>query len=157
VVFDPHHDIDERLVKRLIGFPGDTLEMRDATLIVNGTALPEPYLKPDTRADARSADFEWQREYLTGDVDRGAYTPSRRTWGPLVVPADHYFLLGDNRGDSYDSRYWGPLAAWRLAGRVSFIYFSFNKGSYRPFPALREIRWSRLGPFRSGVPEEPGR
>jgi signal peptidase I len=54
-------------------------------------------------------------------------------------------MLGDNRDSSLDSRYWGLLERWRLEGRAVFIYFSYNKGSDRPFSFLREIRWDRIG------------
>ena len=149
MVFDPHHVDGLNLVKRLIGLPGDTLEMREGTLLVNGEMLSEPYLSRGTGVDERTSEFDWQLQHLTEEVDSIAYAPSRQTWGPLVVPPDHVFMLGDNRDDSYDSRYWGPLASWRLEARVSFIYYSYDKESYRPFPFLREIRWSRFGPFRS--------
>ncbi len=149
MVFEPHHEVDIRhLVKRLIGLPGDTLEMRDGTMLVNGEVLSEPYLGSAGSMVERRREFEWQLQHLTDEVDRGAYDPSLGTWGPLVVPLDHVFMLGDNRDNSLDSRFWGPLASWRLEARVSFIYYSYNKESYRPFPFLREIRWSRFGPFR---------
>jgi signal peptidase I len=144
-VFDPHHEIDMKLVKRLVGLPGDTLEMRGATLFVNGEALEESYLNEDTTQDERHPDFGWQAAHLAPGVDPTTYSPSRHHWGPLVVPDGHYFMMGDNRDASLDSRYWGPLAAWRLEGRVVFTYFSYNADSYRPFPALREIRWNRIG------------
>ena len=153
VVFDPHHEVGMKLVKRLVGFPSDTLEMRQGVLLVNGEQISEAYLHAETGEDERHPHFEWQREYLTSDVDADSYLPSRRTWGPIVVPPDHYFMLGDNRDASLDSRYWGPLASWRLEGRVSFIYFSYNKESYRPFPAIREIRWGRLGRSINSVSE----
>ena len=86
----------------------------------------------------------WQAEYLLPDADRTRYEPTRNNWGPLVIPEGRYFMLGDNRDSSLDSRYWGLLERWRLEGRVSFIYFSYNRGSYQPFPWLREIRWGRI-------------
>ena len=145
VVFDPHHEENMKLVKRLIGLPGDTLEMRSGVLWLNGERLDEPYVRAGTVPDDASSEFSWQRQYLVAGADESTYRPTRETWGPLVVPADHYFMLGDNRDDSYDSRYWGPLETWRVEARVSFLYFSYNRDSYRPFPALREIRWNRLG------------
>jgi signal peptidase I len=145
VVFDPHHERDMKLVKRLLGLPGDTLEMRSGTLWLNGHVLDEPYVRQGTVPDEASSQFSWQRQFLVAVADSASYRPTRETWGPLVVPDGHYFMLGDNRDDSYDSRYWGPLATWRVEARVSFLYFSYNRDSYRAFPALREIRWNRLG------------
>jgi signal peptidase I len=145
VVFDPHHEQNMMLVKRLMGLPGDTLQMRAGALSVNGKALDEPYVRAGTVPDDDAPEFSWQREYFVGAGDPSTYRPTRETWGPIVVPAGHYFMLGDNRDDSYDSRYWGPLATWRVDARVSFLYFSYHRDSPNPFPALREIRWSRLG------------
>ena len=145
MVFDPHHVVDMKLVKRIAGLAGDTLQMRAGVLLVNGAGPDEPYLNSALRPDMTSSDFEWQRDYLTSEVDPATYRPTLHEWGPLVVPQGHYFMLGDNRDASLDSRFWGPLEGWRLEGRVSLLYFSYNKGSYRPFPALREVRWSRVG------------
>jgi signal peptidase I len=145
VVFEPHHEENMMLVKRLMGLPGDTLEMRTGALWVNGEALDEPYARQGTVPDDPSPEFSWQRMYFVGEGDPATYRPTRETWGPIVVPADHYFMLGDNRDDSYDSRYWGPLPTWRVEARVSFLYFSYDRDSPNALPALREIRWSRLG------------
>ena len=145
VIIDPHHQEDIKLAKRVIGLPGDTLAMRSGTLSVNGNAVEEPYLTPQAGPDQQHPDFAWQAAYLTDAVNQASYRPTHRTWGPLVVPAEHYFVMGDHRDASLDSRHWGPLAAWRIEARVAFVYFSYNKDSYRPFPALREIRWRRLG------------
>ncbi len=145
LVFDPHHEVDMMLVKRLMGLPGDTLEMRNAALFLNHERLDEPYLNDVRRQDDRSPDMAWQLEHLVAGVDRGTYVPSRHDWGPIVVSDGYYFMLGDNRDQSLDSRYWGLLEAWRIEGRVLFKYFSYNRGSYRSFPALREIRWGRIG------------
>ena len=144
LVFDPHHEAEDKLIKRLVGLPGDTLRMRDGVLSVNGVEQAEAYLNPNTLADQRSPDFEWQRAHVAPGVDPATYAPSLHSWGPLVVPDGHYFMLGDNRDESLDSRYWGPLATWRVEARAFFIYFSYNGESYRPFPALREIHWGRL-------------
>jgi signal peptidase I len=152
IVFDPPHERDMRLVKRLLGMPGDTLRMESRVLYINGEAQVEPYVKhtadledafPDQQPPDR--DMSWQRSHLASGLDREGYRPSRDNWGPIVIPDDRYFMLGDNRESSLDSRYWGLLEGWRLEGRAVLIYFSYNRDSYRPFSAIREIRWARLG------------
>jgi signal peptidase I len=146
LVFDPPHEQDLKLVKRLVGLPGDTMEMRQKILYVNGRPLDEPYVQhQDPHRDDVSPWMSWQRGFLLGEEGDGEYRPTRDNWGPLLIPPDHYFMLGDNRDTSLDSRYWGLLEGWRLEGRAVLIYFSYNKGSLRPFPALREIRWGRVG------------
>ena len=146
LVFDPPHEEDMKLVKRLMGLPGDTVEMRDKVFYVNGEALEEPYVQhtPD-RDDEMHPWMTWQEEYLVPAEGNGRYRPTRDNWGPLVIPEDRYFMLGDNRDTSLDSRYWGLLEGWRLEGRAVLVYFSYNKDSLRPFPWLREIRWGRVG------------
>ncbi len=145
LVFDPPHEESLKLIKRLIGMPGDTLEMRERVLFLNGDPLAEPYVLHSDVPDERHPWMEWQRAYLTDDVDPAAYAPTRDDWGPIVIPEGHYFMLGDNRERSLDSRYWGLLEEWRLEGRAVFTYFSYNRDSFRPFPAIREIRWGRIG------------
>jgi signal peptidase I len=145
LVFDPPHEETLKLIKRLIGIPGDTLEMRDRVLYRNGEIVDEPYVVHSDAGDETHPWMEWQRDYLAPGVDSSTYTPMRDNWGPLVIPEDRYFMLGDNRERSLDSRYWGLLEGWRLEGRAVFTYYSYNKGSYRPFPAIREVRWGRVG------------
>jgi signal peptidase I len=145
LVFDPPHDDTLKLIKRLVGMGGDTLEMRSRVLYRNGSAVPEPYVTHHNVPDERDYTMDWQQGYLLSDADPEVYSPSRDTWGPLVIPAEHYFMLGDNREMSYDSRYWGLLERWRLEGRAVFIYYAYNGESYRPFPWLREVRWGRIG------------
>lgn len=145
LVFDPPHEPDLMLIKRLVGLPGDTLEMRDRVLIVNGERMDEPYVVHSDVGDEVHPWMQWQREYLLNGADPRTYAPTRDNWGPLLVPEGHYFMLGDNREKSLDSRYWGLLEGWRLEGRAVFTYYSYNKDSYRPFPALREVRWNRIG------------
>jgi signal peptidase I len=144
IVFDPPHEETLKLIKRLVGMPGDTVEMRNRTLYRNGKAVDEPYVIHGPTPDESHPWMEWQKDYLPAGVDPRTYVPSRDSWGPLVIPEDRYFMLGDNREQSLDSRYWGLLEGWRLEGRAVFTYFSYNKGSYRPFPWIREIRWGRF-------------
>lgn len=143
LVFDPPHD-DVTVVKRLIGMPGDTLEMRARALYVNGRAADEPYVVHTRDADHHDEDMFWQLGHLVGGP-RPDYRPTRDNWGPIVVPEGRYLVLGDNRDTSLDSRYWGFLERWRLEGRALVIYYSYNRQSYRPFPWVREIRASRIG------------
>ncbi|MDH3272818.1 MAG: signal peptidase I [Gemmatimonadota bacterium] len=145
LVFDPPHEETLKLIKRLVGMPGDTLEMRNRVLYRNGEIVDEPYVVHDDVADEMHPWMSWQRDHLLDPSLRSSYAPTRDTWGPLVIPESHYFMLGDNREKSFDSRYWGLLEDWRLEGRAVFTYYSYNKDSYRPFPALREVRWGRIG------------
>ncbi len=145
LVFDPPHEQDLKLVKRLMGLPGDTVEMRDKILHVNGEPLDEPYVQHKDSRDDVHPWMSWQEEFALLDGTNGSYNPTRDNWGPLVIPPDQYFMLGDNRDTSLDSRYWGLLEGRRIEGRAVLVYFSYNKGSLRPFPWLKEIRWRRVG------------
>ena len=144
LVFDPHHEENMTLVKRLVGMPGDTLEMRGKVLYVNGLPQDEPYVVTTRRLDDYDRIMLWQREFLVGGP-RDDYRPTRDNWGPIAIPPGYYFMLGDNRDSSLDSRYWGLLEGWRFEGRAVAIYFSYNRDSVRPFPWIREIRGSRIG------------
>ena len=132
-------------VKRIIGLPGDTLRMRHGRLFVNRLPLREPYLKPaSTLPDASSVRFAWQRRFLTGWGHPSRYTPTRNTWGPLVVPPEHYFVMGDNRSNSEDSRYWGFVSRDAIKGRPIFVYYSYDGEVETPLAWLTEIRWGRF-------------
>lgn len=143
LVFDPPHDDTLVLVKRLIGMPGDTLEMRDKVLLLNGEPHDEPYVVLTSSGDNADPAMMWQQQILLGGP-RDDYWPTRDNWGPLVVPPERYFMLGDNRDSSLDARVWGLIERWRFEGRVVGIYFSYNRDSMRPFPWIREVRWGRI-------------
>jgi signal peptidase I len=167
VVFRPPHDPDLDVVKRLVGTPGDTLEMRDKELFINGRPQDEPYAQhSDTTGDVAHPWMRWQcgeSVLLSPDIS-GAYRvpsdytdagddaingpdcrPTRDNWGPVVVPQGHYFLMGDNRDDSVDSRYWGFLDGRRIRGEALIIYYSYNPRLLRPLAFLRNMRPGRIG------------
>ena len=144
LVFDPHHEENMSIVKRVVGMPGDTLQMRDKIVYLNGDVYDEPYVEVIATRDVYDPQMSWQNDHLVGGP-RDDYRPTPDNWGPLVVPEDHYFMMGDYRDDSLDSRVWGFLEGWRFKGRVAFIYFSYDRDSYRPFPWITEIRGSRIG------------
>jgi signal peptidase I len=134
-------------VKRVIGVPGDTVEMRGGQVRVNGRFLVEPYVqRTDPTRDLYDPEFQWQAAYLVGGVDAARrYHPTRDTWGPLVVPPGKYFVLGDNRDNSADSRYWGFVDAEAVRGRPLVVYFSYDREAHDALPWLTDIRWHRLG------------
>jgi len=85
----------------------------------------------------------WQRARFLGDRPEG-YDPTSWNWGPLVVPRDSLFVMGDNRDDSYDSRYWGFLGRDRIRGAPFLVYFSYDRNGPLPLPFLTAVRWERI-------------
>jgi signal peptidase I len=144
LVFDPPHTDSLVLVKRLVGLPGDVLEMRDRVLFRNGERVDEPYARYMGLPDGGIPEMAWQRQYLAPGIDAEGYAPTRDTWGPIVIPESQYFFLGDNREESRDSREWGLVAEDRLEGRAAFVYFSYDRTTYKPFPAITAARWGRI-------------
>lgn len=146
VVFEYPVDRNKNYVKRLVGAPGDTLEMKDGVLIRNGVAQVEPYaVHAATGRDLMHPDFLWQREFVAPSVDVRRYHPSRNDWGPLVVPEHRYFVLGDNRDFSEDSRYWGFVPDSLVLGSPIVVYYSYAPDTSRTFDWLTGVRWARLG------------
>jgi signal peptidase I len=147
IVFEWPKDRTKNFVKRLVGLAGDTLAMRDGILIRNGVALAEAYVThSDPETDPVWEEFRWQSDFLVRTAGAAvAYHPSRNNWGPLIVPQEHYFVLGDNRDNSLDSRYWGFVPDSLLRGRPEVVYFSFAADSTDDFAWLTHVRWMRLG------------
>ena len=147
IVFEWPKDRSKNFVKRLVGLPGDTLAMRDGVLIRDGVAVSEPYVShSDPEADPVWEEFRWQSNFLVKTAGAAvAYHPSRNNWGPLVVPESQYFVLGDNRDNSLDSRYWGFVPDSLLRGRPEVVYFSFSPDSSQDLAWLTHVRWARLG------------
>ena len=153
VVFNPPHDPLKNYVKRVVGVPGDTLEMRDKTLYLNGVEMREEFARyiDHSGADAIHPNMKWQSNHLLarGTVRRrgrrGEYRPSRDNWGPLAIPENGYFVLGDNRDNSEDSRYWGFVDRGAIRGQPWVVYYSFDSTSEQRPPWLRAVRWVRVG------------
>jgi len=107
VVFKFPLEPETDYIKRVIGLPGERLEMTDGTVYINGTPLTEPYVKH-------------------------AYPPRLRqgdNYGPIVIPPDSYFCMGDNRDQSADSRTWGFVPRSLIRGRALLIWYSFEEES----------------------------
>jgi signal peptidase I len=122
IVFKFPQDPTRDFIKRVIGVPGDRIELKRKTLYVNGEARQEPYahyflpLSPD--GERRSDDL-------------------REEYGPVTVPAGQYFMMGDNRDNSEDSRFWGFMPATYVKGQALFIYFSVGN-------TVSDIQFGRL-------------
>jgi signal peptidase I len=148
VVVRSIEDPSLRLVKRLIGLPGDTVAMQAGVLVRNGLRVPEPYVTAPDLAQTGAADIRrkmraWQLRYYVGS-DPAHYAPDLHSWGPLVVPPDSLFLLGDNRDASYDGRYYGFVPRENLLGHPFVVYYSYADDSWRSLPFVTAVRWHRL-------------
>ena len=116
IVFKYPEEPDRDFIKRVIGLPGDTLEVREKKVYINNRPLDEPYahyLQPA----AASSEFH---EVTSFDV--------RERYGPVTVPPNQFFMMGDNRDNSQDSRYWGFLPRANIKGRALVIYWSYEAG-----------------------------
>ena len=131
VVFKFPEDPERDFIKRIIGLPGETIEVRGTQVLINGTAIAQPFahflLPHDPAAPVNEGD-------------------PRERYGPVTVPAGHYFAMGDNRDNSQDSRYWGFMPGHYVKGRALMIYWSFDDapGASGVGAILGGTRWSRL-------------
>jgi signal peptidase I len=117
-------DSNLRLVKRVIGLPGDTIEIRNKIVYINGRTLEEPYVV-----------FSDSREI-----------PQRDAMAPLKIPPDSFFMMGDNRDNSNDSRFWGFAQREALIGTPLFVYWSYDGG---PYQANRT--WTETGKYYASM------
>jgi signal peptidase I len=127
IVFKFPEAPDRDFIKRVIGLPGETIELRKKRVYVNDTMMDEPYVR-----------------FLTPpDQDGGSNFDVRVQYGPVTVPEGHYFMMGDNRDNSEDSRYWGFLPQEYVKGRAMFVYFSFGEESGLS-GLVTGVRWNRM-------------
>ena len=114
IVFKYPEDPERDFIKRIIGLPGETVEVRAKKVFINGKPLVEPFVRYE-QPPAASARHD---EVTSFDV--------REEYGPVTVPAGHYFVMGDNRDNSEDSRYWGFLPREYIKGKAWLIYWSYE-------------------------------
>ena len=114
IVFKYPVEPERDFIKRVIGLPGETVEVKEKKVYINGKMLDEPYVHflqpPDTNSEFH--------EVTSFDV--------RERYGPVTVPANQYFVMGDNRDNSQDSRYWGFLPRENVKGKAVLIYWSYE-------------------------------
>ncbi len=124
IVFPFPENETKTFVKRIIGVPGDTVEIRNKQVILNGIPLD---------------DHSYTQRIDPGVID-GSINP-RDNFGPVTVPDNSYFVLGDNRDQSLDSRFWGYVDASKIRGQVRVIYWSWSgQGKWSEW-----VRWERIG------------
>jgi signal peptidase I len=111
LVFKFPEEPERDFIKRVIGLPGDTVELKQRQLYVNGVKQDEAYA---------------HYMFPQGEADESTTFDVRERYGPVTVPDGHYFMMGDNRDNSQDSRYWGFLPAHYVKGRALTIYWSFE-------------------------------
>ena len=122
VVFKPPFKAEHDFVKRVVGLPGDVILIKDKVLYLNG---------------------ERQEEHFVRHTDSNiepAFRSPRDNLGPLTVPGERLFVMGDNRDESYDSRYWGFLPRNLVKGQAKLIYWSWDSERFR-------VRWEHLGKY----------
>ncbi len=140
VVFKYPKDPSLNYIKRCIAGPGQTLEIKGRVVLVDGKVMENPPLSKFSKPWAEPAGVEERRMYGS----RPGVPWNRDNYGPITVPTGHYFVMGDNRDNSEDSRYWGFVPEENIVGQALVIYFSYNKHvSWAKFWNL--VRWNRIG------------
>lgn len=132
IVFRYPRDISIDFIKRVIATEGDIVEVKDKVIYINGTKMTDSWGHyQNIPAIPRNP-----------NIDRVFGDHAKDNFGPYTVPKDAVFAMGDNRDNSADSRFWGPVKKEHLVGKALILYFSWNNNTTDPF---EYIRWSRIG------------
>ncbi len=165
--YDPRRDdrpdnkpIVTNYVKRVIGLPGDHIRIEGRQVIVNGQVLPEHRIEAEDKNDkaplkikndparqpGESYDVYWNPDYVDDDYDIFKHEGKN---GEIVIPEGSYFVMGDNRNNSEDSRWWGFVPRDLVIGRAMFVYWSYDESAsssdFFLIDFFRNTRWSRTG------------
>ena len=115
LVFKSPVEPERDLIKRVIGLPGDKLEQKEKKIFINGQPLNEPYV------------FFLEPPHHNSELsEANTSSDPRENYGPVTVPPNQYFMMGDNRDNSLDSRYWGFVPRENIIGKPLIIYWSYN-------------------------------
>lgn len=126
VVFEYPLEPSKDFIKRVIGTPGDRIKMVDKVLYINGVRQDEPYRK------------------INGEIPLPAEVTPKDNFDEFTVPAGKYFMMGDNRDNSYDSRFWGFVDKSKIRGKAFMIYWSLETPKYNSIWAKFPIRFLRF-------------
>jgi signal peptidase I len=132
IVFRYPENIDVDFIKRVIATEGDTIEIKDKVIYINGVKTTDSWGHYDNQPP------EPRNPFIKKMFGRHV----KDNFGPYKVPKDAVFAMGDNRDNSADSRFWGPVMKEHLVGKALILYFSWNSNTTDPF---EWIRWSRIG------------
>ncbi len=128
IVFRYPLDASKDFIKRVIGIPGDTVRVENKKVFVNDKLQDEPYV-----------------QHVSAEILPAQVSP-RDNMGPIQVPANSYFVMGDNRDESYDSRFWKFVDITAVKGKAFIIYWSWNSTGHMTLDAQSAyIRWNRIG------------
>lgn len=152
IVFLFPRDESLHYIKRVVGVPGDLVEFKGKDVIVNGEPLPKELVTDVAAVDEVVGEPGFSGELYKEKIgtlvhyakysNRTAYEFSRNA-GPQAVPEDQFFVVGDNRDDSYDSRSWGFVPRENIKGKAQIIWMSLDQGE--TWGKLTKVRWSRCG------------
>lgn len=126
------HNVHKDFIKRAIGLPGDIIEIKDKRVYVNGVRQDESYtIFRDPNSYPRIKQLipgpDYQQMWEGGRLSAYRREEIGDNFGPITVPSDAYFVMGDNRDGSFDSRFWGPLPKRLLKGKAWLVYWPFNR------------------------------
>jgi signal peptidase I len=162
VVFIYPHDRSKDYIKRVVGVPGDTIEVKNDELLINGVATPrhfeDSYLYADINQGCNATTFELYDEKL-GGVSHALLNDKTRypsNYGPQTIGPDEIFVMGDNRDNSSDSRVWGTVPLPNVKGKALFIWLSINRCNIRSevknaLTDMLLLRWLRFERFFRGL------